>query len=259
MSLDEATRETLADDLFAALQSGKPIDPLTDGRDLTIEDAYGIQSAFLDRRLADGASVVGHKIGLTSDGIQDQLGVEEPDFGRLLDTMRVTDGVVPTDDLVAPRVEPEIGFVLEEDLRAPVTDLDVLEATRGVVPVAEIIDSRVRDWDIQIQDTVADNASAGLFATGSQLTDVSGLDLSLEGVTLYRNGDLTEAGVGANVLDHPARAMAWLANTLAEMDATLDAGDLVLSGSFVPAVDLAAGDTLTIEFSSLGTLTLRVD
>ncbi|MHB9287880.1 2-keto-4-pentenoate hydratase [Halobacteriales archaeon Cl-PHB] len=259
MSLDESTTETLADDLFAALRSGEPIAPLTDDHDLSIADAYGVQSAFLDRRLAEGASVVGHKIGLTSDGIQSQLGVDEPDFGRLLDTMRVEDGVVSTDELLAPRIEPEIGFVLADDLRAPVTELDVLQATRGVVPVAEIIDSRVRDWDIQIQDTVADNASAGLFATGPQLTDVSGLDLSLEGVKLYRNGDLAEAGVGANVLDHPATAVAWLANTLAEMDATLDAGDLVLSGSFVPAVDLAAGDAVTIEFSSLGTLSLRVD
>ena len=259
MSLDESTTASLAEDLFDALRSGEPIDPLTADHDLTVSDAYGVQSAFLDRRLADGASVVGHKIGLTSDGIQQQLGVDEPDFGRLLDTMRVEDGVVPTDDLVAPRVEPEIGFVLDADLRAPVTRLDVLEATRGVVPVAEVIDSRVRDWDIRIQDTVADNASAGLFATGPQLTDVSGLDLSLEGVKLYRNGALAEAGVGANVLDHPASAVAWLANTLAEMEATLDAGDLVLSGSFVPAVDLAAGDTVTIEFRSLGTLTLRID
>jgi 2-keto-4-pentenoate hydratase len=259
MSLDDETTEALADDLYVALREGEPVEPLTDAHDLTIEDAYGIQSAFVDRRLADGASVVGHKIGLTSEGIQNQLGVDEPDFGRLLDTMVVTDGVVPADDLLYPRVEPEIGFVLERDLQAPVTYLDVLDATRGVVPVAEIVDSRIRDWDIQIEDTIADNASAGLYVTGEQLTDVSGLDLSLEGVKLYKNGQLRESGVGANVSDHPARAVAWLANTLAEMDVELSAGDLVLSGSFVPVVDLAAGDVVSIEFASLGSLTLRVE
>jgi 2-oxopent-4-enoate hydratase len=258
MALDDATTQRLADDLYAALEHGDPIDPLTDDHDLSIADAYAVQSAFVDRRTSEGATVVGHKIGLTSEGIQNQLGVDEPDFGRLLDTMRVEDGTVPTDDLVAPRIEPEIGFVLGEDLVPPVTRLDVLRATEGVVPVAEIIDSRVRDWDIQIQDTVADNASAGLYLTGDRLTDVSGVDLAHEGVTLQKNGELFDAGVGANVLGHPAQAVAWLANTLGEMDETLAAGELLLSGSFIPAVDIESGDVVTVEFGSLGSLTLAV-
>jgi 2-keto-4-pentenoate hydratase len=125
--------------------------------------------------------------------------------------------------------------------------------------VAEVIDSRVRDWEIGIADTVADNASAGLYLTGESFTDPSGLDLSLEGAKIYRNGRLVDAGVGANVLDHPARAVAWLANTLAEVEDSLSAGELVLSGSFVPAVDLEPGDSVTVEFATLGTLSMAVE
>jgi len=258
MALDEHDRERLADDLYDALRRADPIEPLTASHDLTIEDAYEIQSVFVDRRIDDGATVVGHKVGLTSEGIQDQLGVDEPDFGHLLDTMAVSGRTVPTEDLVAPRIEPELGFVLAEDLVPPVDHIDVLAATRGVVPVVEIIDSRVRDWDIEIQDTVADNASAGLYVVGEQLADVSDRDFSLEGGKLLKNGHVVDAGVGANVLGHPARAVAWLANTLDGVGETLSAGELVLSGSYIPAADIVAGDTVTVEFASVGSLTLSV-
>lgn len=258
MSIDDATREEIAASLYEAHRSKNPIDPPTEQYSLTIEDAYEIQSRLVDRRLDDGAEIVGHKVGLTSDGIQEQFGVNEPDFGRLLDTMFVEDGAVPVDDLVDPRIEPEIGFVLGEDLEPPVTYLDVLSATHGVVPVLEIIDSRIADWDLQIQDTIADNASSGLYATGDTVSDVRDRDLSLEGVKLYRNGKLESSGVGAAVSDHPARAVAWLANTIGEHGERLKAGQFVLSGSFVPAVDIAAGDVLTAEFGSIDSVTVRV-
>jgi len=258
MSIDETTRDELADALYGALGSGDPIDRPTASHDLTIADAYEIQGAFVDQRIDAGASVTGHKIGLTSDAIQNQLGVDEPDFGRLLDTMFVDGRTIPTEDLIAPRVEPEVGFLLEEDLEPPVTYLDVLDATSAVLPVLEIIDSRVRDWDIRIQDTIADNASAGLYLTGESLTSLDGIDLSLEGVKLYRNGTLEASGVGAAVLDHPARSVAWLANTLADLDQRVEAGDLILSGSLTPAVDVEPGDVLTAEFTSVGSLTARV-
>nr|WP_243838012.1 fumarylacetoacetate hydrolase family protein [Halobacterium sp. R2-5] len=244
--------------MYGALESGSPIDPLTDDHDLTIADAYDVQSRLVERRLDDGAEVVGHKVGLTSDAIQEQLGVDEPDFGRLLDTMFVAGSTIPADDLIAPRVEPEIGFLVGERLDPPVSHLDVLEATRSVVPVLEVIDSRVRDWDIQIEDTVADNASSALYLAGEAVHDVDGRDLSLEGVKLHRNGELAASGVGAAVLGHPARSVAWLANTLADLDAALEPGHLVLSGSLTPAVDLAPGDVLGVEFTSLGSLHARV-
>lgn len=257
MPVDEDTHDQLGASLYEANRTGEPIDPLTAAYDLTIQDAYSIQSQFIERRIDDGATVVGHKIGLTSDAIQDQLGVDEPDFGRLLDTMFVDGRTIPTGELIAPRVEPEIGFLIDEALEPPVTYLDVLDATRGVVPVLEVIDSRVRDWDIRIQDTIADNASSALYLAGETVSSPEDVDLSLEGVKLYQNGRVAASGVGAAVLEHPARSVAWLANTLGDLGQKLDAG-IVLSGSLTPAIDVTPGDVLTAEFTSIGSLTARV-
>lgn len=259
MPIDDDARDRLASDLYEALRTGEPIDPPSDQHDLTVADAYDVQSAFVDRRLDDGATVVGHKIGLTSEAIREQLGIDEPDYGRLLDEMFVEGRTVPTGRLIEPRVEAEVGFVLAEPLEPPVTYLDVLAATRGVLPVAEIIDSRVRDWDIGLVDTVADNASAGLYVAGERLADPSGVDLSMEAVKLYRNGELAETGLGANVLDHPARAVAWLANALVEMDQRLEAGHVVLSGGMTAAVDVEPGDVVTAEFGTVGSLTMAFE
>ena len=258
MPVTEDTRDELAGALYTALREAEPIDRLTASHDLTIQDAYDVQSRLIDRRLDDGATVVGHKVGLTSEGIQTQLGVDQPDFGRLLDTMFVEGTTIPGEALIEPRVEPEIGFLVAETLSPPVTYLDVLEATRAVVPVLEVIDSRVTDWDIRIQDTIADNASSARYLTGESLHPVEGRDLSLEGLKLYRNGVLESAGVGAAVLDHPARSVAWLANTLADLGETLEAGHVVLSGSVTPAIDLHPGDSVTAEFASIGSMTARL-
>ena len=258
MSIDADVARDLADDLLGALRTGEPVGPLTDEHELTIEDAYEIQSKFLERRLSDGASPVGYKVGLTNQGIQAQLGVDEPDFGRLLDTMELRDNTIDSSELIAPRIEPEIGFLLDTGLEPPVTRLDVLDATAGVTPVAEIIDSRVRNWNIQIQDTMADNASAGKFTTGGTMTDPSGIDLSLEGAKVWKNGTLADAGVGANVLGHPADAVSWLTKTLNQMGSQIKGGNLILSGSFTPAVDVRAGDSVMMEFTSLGSLTLGI-
>ncbi|WP_311172733.1 2-keto-4-pentenoate hydratase [Halobellus ordinarius] len=257
MGVSPDTREELAENLYTALRTQSPIDRLTADHDLTMADAYDVQTRLIERRLDDGAEIVGHKIGLTSDGIQEQLGVDEPDFGRLLDTMFVEGREIPGDDLIEPRVEPEIGFLLDEPLEPPVTYLDVLDATGSVLPVVEVIDSRVADWDIRIQDTIADNASSALYVAGERTTPADS-DLSLEGVKLYKNGTLESSGVGAAVLDHPARSVAWLANTLADLDEKLEAGHLVLSGSLTPAVDLAPGDVIAVEFTSIGTVNARL-
>ncbi|MFW6384730.1 MAG: 2-keto-4-pentenoate hydratase [Halodesulfurarchaeum sp.] len=257
MAIDDETKSALADSLYEAYENREPIDPLTESHTLTIEDAYGIQSRLMSMRLEGGTTVVGHKIGLTSPAIREQFDVDEPDFGRLLDTMFVEGRSIPMDELIRPRIEPEIGFLLAEPLDPPVTYLDVLEATRGVLPVLEIIDSRIRDWDIEIQDTIADNASSALYLAGEKITPIGGLDLSLEGVKLYRNGIQEATGVGASVLDHPARAVAWLANTLSELDERLEAGHIVLSGSLTPAIEFESGDAITVEFTSIGSRTVR--
>lgn len=255
MPISQETRSQLVSDLDDALRTGEPIDPLTDEHDLTIDEAYEIQGELIEKRKSRGQRRIGHKIGLTSEGIQNQLGVDEPDFGKILDDMFVSSGEIPMDDLIEPRVEPEIGFVLDEDLSAPVTYLDVLSATRGVLPVVEVIDSRVADWDIQIQDTIADNASSACIVAAESIHDVANVDLSMEAVKLYRNGRLESSGIGANVLGHPARAVAWLVNRIGESGERIEAGELVLSGSFVPATDLAEGDVFEVRFSTIGSVT----
>jgi 2-keto-4-pentenoate hydratase len=257
MPASEEQKEKIAISLYEAFDSTVPIDRPTREYDLSIADAYDIQSRFVDHRISDGATVVGHKIGLTSEGIQNQLDVDEPDYGRLLDTMYIVDGTIPMEDLIQPRIEPEIGFLMERDLTPPVTPTDVLAATRSVIPVLEIIDSRIREWDINIQDTIADNASSALYVTGDATTSIDGIDLSLEGLKIHRNGELAGSGAGAAVLNHPARAVAWLANKLEGYDQRIKAGQLVLSGSITPAVDLHPGATITAEFASLGTITIE--
>lgn len=254
--VNEDVVERLASNLYGAATTGEPINPLTKEHDMSVEDAYSIQSQVVTQHITDGARPVGHKIGLTSEGIQNQLGVSEPDFGQLLDTMLVEEGVISVDTLIAPRIEPEIGFILGEDLTTPVTYTDVLQATDAVLPVFEVIDSRVKEWDIRIQDTIADNASSALFILGDTLTEVNGLDLSLVGVKLYRNGKLVDSGLGANVMGNPANAVAWLANTIGKYDQHLEKGDVILSGSFTPAIDLKADDIFTAEFSSIGSVTV---
>jgi len=258
MAIDEDTIDQLARSLFEAQKTTEPIDPPTRQYEISIEEAYEIQTRFVNYQIENGSSIVGHKIGLTNSGIQDQLGVGEPDFGHLLDAMFVAGNTVSVDELISPRVEPELGFVIDGQLNPPVSYVDVLAATDFVVPLIEVIDSRVRDWEIEIQDTIADNASSALYLLGDRRMSVDDIDLSFEGVKLYRNGSLEESGLGAAVLDHPARAVAWLANTLDNFGKEIESGQLVLSGSCTPAVDVERGDVVTAEFHSLGSVHLQV-
>lgn len=259
MPVENSTLGQLAQALIEASETQTPINRLTAQHDISIEEAYEIQKLVIDQRRSDGASVVGHKIGLTSEGIQKQLGVDEPDYGHLLDSMRLSEPAVRFDDLISPRVEPELGFHIGKRLKPPVTTRDVLAATEFVVPVFEVIDSRIRDWDIQIQDTIADNASSAYYWVGNRSIDTHTLDLSMEGVKLYRNGVLEKSGLSAAVLQHPARAVAWLATTLTNLNTELEPNQLVLSGSFTPALDVTAGDVVTAEFGTAGSVRLRID
>lgn len=248
------------DALATAASTRQAIEPLTASRpDLTVEDAYAIQSAGIERRLRDGRLVRGRKAGLTSAAMQAQLGVDEPDFGVLLDDMFVEDGEeISLDLLLQPRVEGEIGFVLERDLEGPgVTAYDALLATAGVLACIEVIDSRIADWRIGLVDTVADNASSGLVVAAGRLIPVAGLDLRLVGMAFYRNAELVETGAGAAVLGNPARCVAWLANKLAEFGERLRGGELVLAGALHKSVAVAPGDVFRAEFNQLGSVTTR--
>ncbi len=261
------TTSKFADMLWQAQLDATPCEPLTALDDaITVEQAYEVQRLNIERRLAgDGpegkqARLVGRKIGLTSHAIQEWLGVDEPDFGCLLDDMVVADGArVDTSGLLQPRAEAEIAFVLGRDIRGPgVTAAQVVQATDFIVPAIEIIDSRIEDWDIEYPDTIADNASSGLFVLGNQpvaLEDAG--DLRLAGMTLRKNGRVASTGAGAACLDHPINAVVWLANKLSEFDTDLEAGQIILSGALGPVCDVEAGDWLDAEIAGVGSVRVR--
>lgn len=252
MTLSSEQIEAHADALYQALRARTTLPPLTEVEAaIDIDDAYQISKLFLERRIAqDGERVVGKKIGVTSEPVQDMLGVFEPDFGFLTDAMTVTDGRVPMDQLIAPRAEAEIGFRLKSGLKGPgVTAEDVLAATDCIMACFEIVDSRIRDWQIKIEDTVADNASCGVYVLGSEEIDPNGFDLAALKVDVFKNGDKLSEGVGAAVQGSPLESVAWLANTLGRYDIPFEAGEVILSGSLVPLEPVVAGDAMHMVLS----------
>lgn len=231
--------------LHSALRGRRTVPPLiAQDPTLTIDDAYAISLDFLARRLANGEKVVGKKIGVTSKAVQDMLGVHQPDFGFLTDWMYVVGDVdVDAKALIAPRAEAEIAFILKQGLTGPgVTIADVMAATASIAPCFEIVDSRIENWKIGIVDTVADNASCGVYIMGAERLDPRALDLPNLHVVVSKNGAPLSEGYGHAVQGNPAQAVAWLANTLGAYGVTLDAGDVILSGSLVPLAPAAKGD-----------------
>jgi len=249
----------MADELWRAEHARAPIAPLTDTHvGLGIAEGYAIQAHNVARRVAEGATVRGRKLGLTSRRTQQLLGVDEPTFGVLTDDMLVDDGAeLSLAELVAPRVEAELAFVLATDLVGPrVTTEDALGAIGGVLPALEVVDSRVAEWRSRIADTVADNAGAAKVVLGRS-TPVGGLDLRLLGVLLSRNGSPIDSGAGAAALGHPAAALAWLANTLAGFGEGLHGGDVVMAGALTRMVPARPGDRFCAEFAHLGAVSVR--
>ena len=260
MVTTDSLHQQLADELWEADRSAKPIAPLTERyADLVVEDAYAIQTINIDRRLAAGEKAIGRKVGLTSAPMQKLLGVNEPDFGVLTDVMFVEDGdLIDLDRLSQPRVEAELAFVMETDLAGPgVTTAGALRAIAGALPSVEVVDSRVADWKIKLVDTVADNASSGLLVVGGRMVPVAELDLRLLGVAVYRHGELIDTGAGAAALGNPARCVAWLANKLGSFGDGLKAGDIVLPGAVHKMVPVNPGDVFRAEFAHLGAVTVR--
>jgi 2-oxopent-4-enoate/cis-2-oxohex-4-enoate hydratase len=248
------------DELYEALVSRVPVAPLTErGEDFSIEDAYRVQERLVSRRIDAGERIVGKKVGATSKAVQTMLDVHQPDFGMLLDGMLFGDGdAIPMDTLIQPKAEGEIAFFLRHDLMGPgLTVADVLRATEGVMPCMEVVDSRVKDWKIRIQDTVADNASCGVLVLGDRLVDPRRVDLATCGLVVEKNGDVAVTGAGAAVLGHPANGVAWLANTLGRLGIPLKAGEIILSGAMAPLVPIAAGDNLRITVGGIGGCTVR--
>ena len=241
--------------LYEALRSGVAIGPLTEScPELSVDDAYKISLAFLNiRQSENGEKIVGKKVGVTSKPVQDMLGVFQPDFGFLTDAMLASDGRVHMNNHIAPRAEAEIAFKLKSALKGPgVTGQDVLDATEYVQPCFEIVDSRIKDWEIKIGDTVADNASCGVFVLGDTKMDPRDLDLPALEVVVTKNGVEISRGFGAAVQGAPQNAVAWLANTLGAYDIPFEAGEVILSGSLVPLEPVIRGDKMNMTIAGFG-------
>lgn len=223
-----------------------------------VNAAYAVQQHNVAEAVAAGRRIIGRKIGLTNPAVQQQLGVDQPDFGALFADTEVPDGgFSDTSRLIRPRIEAEIALILAEDLpQEGYGPDDVRRAVRYVLPSLEIVDSRVANWDIGIVDTVADNASAGQFVLGAPVEPGS-LDLPSVQMSMSRNGEVVSTGTGANCLGDPLIAAAWLANTLSSFGNPLRAGDIVLTGALGPVVDVAAGDSFEATISRIGQVSVH--
>jgi len=258
--MDNNKIEQYGDELYEAFVARRAVPPLLSREpDITIEDAYRIQQRFVARRLEAGETVVGQKIGATRKPVQDFLGVYQPDFGMLTSGMVYQEGdTIDLGSLIQPKAEAELAFVLKEDLQGPgVTAMDVIRATDYVLPCFEIVDSRVTDWNIKIQDTVADNASCGVYVLGRTKGDPRRLDITLAGMLVEKNGELFSTGVGAAVQGSPANAVAWLANTLGTLGIPFKAGEVILSGSQSALVPVIDGDELVCTVGGLGSCRVK--
>lgn len=261
MPLSPNIIERLGDELFSALRDRRTVSPLTEREaGISVDDAYHVSRHMLARRTDAGERVVGKKIGVTSDAVQEMLGVRQPDFGFLTDAMSYGDNAevsLKAANLIQPRAEGEIAFVLKQDLRGPgVTEADVLAATDYVCPCFEIVDSRVTDWKIRIQDTVSDNASCGIFVLGEGRANPREIDLAAVAMSIECNSEHVADGLGAAVQGHPCTAVAWLANTLGSYDIPLLAGEVILSGSLAPLLPIEPGQRYTLSLEGIGGATV---
>ena len=260
MNLSAATIAQLAEHLDNCQRNAQDTPKITDAHpDMDWDDAYAIQDAILARHLGRGTRVIGLKAGLTSHAKMKQMGVETPVFGFLVDEYSVLEGAeVKVSELIHPKVEPEIAFVLKHALRGPGCHIGaVLAATDFVMPGIEVIDSRYRDFKFDLKSVVADNTSASRFVVGGQPLRPNELDLRTVGVVLEKNGEPVALGAGAAVLGHPAAAIAMLANHLGARGQEIPAGSLILSGGITEAVAVAAGDNVCLRVQGMGSVSLR--
>ncbi|MEQ8360082.1 2-keto-4-pentenoate hydratase [Ekhidna sp.] len=248
-------KTNIAERLWEAGASGKPIEPISE--EVGVEDitlAYQIQNLNTKRRIENGSKIIGKKIGLTSEAIQRQVGVEQPDFGVLFHDMEVLNGLsVSTKKLMQPKVEAEIAFVLSHDLdHSTITTIDVINAIDYAIPAIEILGSRIADWNIKITDTVADNASASHFVIGHTPLSLSEFDMINAQMTMKINNTVVSEGTGAACLGSPINAVLWLAKKMVEVGTPLREGELILSGALGPMIPVNPDDYVEVEISTLG-------
>jgi len=259
--MNNSQLERCADELYHALRRRQVLAPLsTTHPELSIDDAYQISLKLLDKRLCDGEKVVGKKIGLTSKVVQDMLGVHQPDFGFLTDAMFYPSGVIIpfSSELIQAKSEGEIAFILKHDLQGPgVTAADVLAATDSVAACFEIVDSRIKDWQIKIQDTIADNASCGIFVLSDERVPPHEVDFERCQMVIKNHGNTVATGEGSAVLGSPLNSVAWLANTLGQYGISLKAGEIILSGSLAAMIPCQSDDDMTVTIEGVGSASFR--
>lgn len=250
---DATQQQAWGDALYDALRARTVVEPLTtQDPSVSIDDAYHVSRRILARRLADGERLVGKKIGVTSPAVQNMLGVHQPDFGYLTDAMQFSREMPISELLIQPRAEGEIAFILSKPLKGPgVTAEQVLDAIATAHPCFEIVDSRIRDWKIAIQDTIADNASSGLFILGEGVSP-QGIDFVNVPMVVTKNGKELSRGLGSAALGSPLNCVAWLANTLGAYGIGLEAGEIILSGSLVPLEPVTKGDRMHVSIAGIG-------
>ena len=267
MPLSTDLIQSLADELHNAERDGTQIAQFSLRHpEITIEDAYAIQRAWTKRKIAEGRKAIGHKIGLTSRAMQRSSNIDEPDYGLLLDDMLFPDGRdIPIDRFIVPRVEVELAFRLKQPLSGPnCTMFDVLDAVDYIIPAIEIIDARIEQVDRatgttrKVFDTISDNAANAGLVLGGRPIRPGDVDLRWVSALIYRNGVIEDSGVAAAVLGHPALGPAWLANKVHPYGETLEAGEIILGGSFTAPVPARAGDTFHVDFGPLGAISVRV-
>jgi 2-oxo-hept-3-ene-1,7-dioate hydratase len=254
--ISEQERQDAANALLQAERDRKPIvQPSKTYPSLELEDAYRIQALWAEARIAAGARVAGHKIGLTSRAMQMASKMTEPDYGRILDDALFNDGAqIKADLFIKPRLEVELAFIMGDDLKGPNTRIyDVMRATEFIVPAMEIIDYRT-EVPRAITDTIADNAAFGAIVVGGRVIRPMDVDIRWIGATLSKNGIIEESGVSAAIMGHPAAGVAWLANKLHPLGSGLTKGQIVLAGSFTRPVDIVKGDVIQADFGPLGAI-----
>ncbi len=257
MTIDSKTVQGVAARLREAAQTGKAIPPIRDQLEGGgIKAAYAVQQENTDHALKQGRRLVGRKVGLTSKSVQKQLGVDSPDFGMLFADMELYDGEeVTLGRVLQPKAEAEVTFVLQRDLKDPgITLGDLISAVAYALPAVEIVGSRIENWNIKLLDTIADNASSGLYVLGAEPRKLDNRDLRLCGMVMQRRGEPISLGAGAACLGHPLNAALWLARTMVEVGNPLKAGDVIMSGALGPMVAVAAGDVLDTRINGLGSV-----
>lgn len=261
--LEQIKMNEFAHMLYEAQKQRLPMIALTEQcPEITLDDAYQIQMKVIELKAQDGIKVIGKKIGLTNQAIREQIGVYEPDYATITSEGLYHDGgTLFMDNYIAPRIESEIAFILGSDLTIdmyPIKPCDIIQATYGIAPALEIVDSLIKNWKIKIQDTVSDSASYGGIVLGNKITKLDGLDLRVLGLAAYLNGELVQHGAGAAVMGNPINSLTWLANKCLSLGIELKKGEIILTGSFTPVFDIHENDHVHFIFDHLGEVSLNI-